>query len=478
MPNSKDRRSAGPVENLDSSGRNPAIFSARTNDFHTLVESLPQLVWICDTDGKNIFFNRKWVEYTGLTLSESYGDGWVKPFHPDDSRRAWELWQNAVIRNDEYSLECRLRRTDGVYRWYLARGVPQFDSCGSIIRWFGTCTDIHDLKFATAEAERANLAKSRFLAAASHDLRQPVQSLTLMMDIIKMQFADRPDAVEAVEIARVSVSSLNDMLTGILDISRLDAGVVEPAIESVELDELVDRLSREYRPRAANSGLEIRGFRRRLRARTDAILLERILRNLIENALRYTKSGGVLIGLRQRGDKVRIDVIDTGVGIPDEARIEIFDEFRQLDNPARDSSRGLGLGLAIVSRLARLLGVEIEVASRINRGSRFSLLLPLDTSVPMALDAGPALANRGGRILVIEDNAGVRKAYEFMLKAWGYKFLSAESGEDALLQAERQGWRFDVILADHRLGSGMTGIEAVRDRKHLITAVEKLARRG
>jgi len=267
-------------------------------------------------------------------------------------------------------------------------------------------------------------------------------------------------AAEAIERAHASVNSLNELMTSILDISRLDAGLVNPELVSVDLNELVDRLSREYRPGAANRGLEIRVSRRRLRARTDAALLERMLRNLIENALRYTSAGGVLIGLRQRGDKVRLDVIDTGMGIPDEARTEIFEEFRQLDKQTRDGSRGTGLGLAIVSRLAQLLGVRIEVASRMNRGTRFSLYLPLDKSAHMAPAAKLAFEGSCGRILLIEDNAAVRKSYEFMLKIWGYNFLSAESGEDALLKAEQQQWQFDVIFTDYHLGDGMTGTEA------------------
>ena len=195
-------------------------------------------------------------------------------------------------------------------------------------------------------------------------------------------------------MANASMASLNGMLTGILDISRLDAGVIAPAIASVDLGELVDRLAREYAPRAAADGLVLRHAPRAVRARTDAALLERILRNLIENALRYTAKGGVLIGVRQRGESVRLDVIDTGIGIAAEKQAEIFEEFRQLDNPARDSSHGLGLGLAIVSRLARLIGAEMQVASRLGHGTRFSLLLPLDRSAPPAARAAPAVRRR------------------------------------------------------------------------------------
>ena len=364
-----------------------ALRQAKAEDeFRLLAEAMPQIVWATRADGWNIFFNRQWVEYTGLTLEESYGHGWNKPFHPDDQQRAWDAWQNAVKNSGTYSLECRLRRADGEYRWWLVRGVPLVDENGKIVKWFGTCTDIHelirrkqvesDLRAAKAEADRSSLAKSKFLAAASHDLRQPAQSLSLLLSVIRSELPDTPIAAEAMSLAQDLLSSLNGMLAGILDLSRLDAGVVAPNMSSLDLGEFVYRLASEYRPRAVASGLVLRVAPRDLHASTDTALLERILRNLIENALRYTAKGGILIGLRQRGDRIRLDVIDTGMGIPAEQQTEIFEEFRQLHNPARDSSKGLGLGLAIVARLARLLGAEVQVSSRLGRGTRFSLLLP------------------------------------------------------------------------------------------------------
>ena len=254
-------------------------------EFRVLAEAMPQIVWATRADGWNIFFNQKWVEYTGLTLEESYGHGWNKPFHPEDQQRAWDAWQEAVTHNKIYSLECRLRRADGEYRWWLVRGVPLTDEHGKIEKWFGTCTDIHDLicrkqvesdlRAAKAEADRNSLAKSKFLAAASHDLRQPVQSLTLLLSTIERQVADKPRAAHLVDMANASMANLNRMLTGILDISRLDAGVIAPVVGSVDLGELVNRLAGEYAPRAAADGLVLRHAPRALRVRTDASLLER-----------------------------------------------------------------------------------------------------------------------------------------------------------------------------------------------------------
>ena len=320
-----------------------------------------------------------------------------------------------------------------------------------------------ELQSAKAESDRANLSKSKFLAAASHDLRQPVQSLTLLLSLIEGQVKAMPRTVKTVEMAKSAVDSLNGLLTGILDISKLDAGVVAPTMASVNLGEMIDRLAKEYAPRAASEGLKLRHVSPALSAATDAALMDRILRNLIENALRYTKKGGILIGLRLRGGKVRLDVIDSGIGIPPDKRAEIFEEFRQLDNPARDASRGLGLGLAIVSRLARLLGAPMEVASRVGQGTRFSLLLPLDHSVPPTVGAARAFEGAYGRILLIEDDRLIRQAYEMMLEEWGHETISAASGEEALDRAAQANWDFDAIIADHRLGSGLTGNDAAAE---------------
>ncbi len=206
------------------------------------------------------------------------------------------------------------------------------------------------LAVAKAEAERADQAKSRFLAAASHDLRQPVQSLMLLLSVIERQVAGQPKAVEVARMMRAAVDGLHGLLNSVLDISRLDAGVVAPAIECVDLGEIISKLTAEYEPKAASMALKLRCVPQELHARTDPALLGRALRNLLENALRYTRTGGVLLGVRRRAGFARIDVIDTGVGIPEDKLADIFEEFHQLDNPGRNLEQGLGLGLAIVHR--------------------------------------------------------------------------------------------------------------------------------
>jgi CheY-like chemotaxis protein/anti-sigma regulatory factor (Ser/Thr protein kinase) len=246
--------------------------------------------------------------------------------------------------------------------------------------------------------------------------------------------------------------------------------VIAPLSESVDLGALVRRLGTEYQAIAAAKGLLFRVVDRNLWARTDPSLLERALRNLIENALRYTEKGGVLLGLRRRGHRVSIIVVDTGIGIAADKQTEIFEEFYQVSNPGRDLEKGLGLGLAIVVRMAELLGAQVGVASKRGRGSGFSLSLPVDQApaAPAISPPPPAPAIApGGRILIIEDDPVLRVGLEAVLTQWGYEPLGAASGEGALELARRESGRFDMIIAEDRLGPGLTGMEAVEAIRRL-----------
>lgn len=245
---------------------------------------------------------------------------------------------------------------------------------GSICR-IGLKQALDQALTAKAEADRANIAKSKFLAAASHDLRQPVQSLALYMAILEQRVAGTILAQLAAQMGQ-AVEALNSLLTSVLDVSRLDAGVIITSITKEPVHELVGRLAHEYELHARAKGLRLVARIDAAVALTDVSLLERIIRNLLENALRYTERGGILIRLRPCHGRIRLDVVDTGLGIGPEHRSAIFEEFFQVGNCARDRAQGLGLGLSIVARLSKLIGGDVAVASRIGRGSRFTITLP------------------------------------------------------------------------------------------------------
>ncbi len=315
------------------------------------------------------------------------------------------------------------------------------------------------------QAERANIAKSRFLAAASHDLRQPLHAMALFASALRDKSPDG-EARVIVDKLSVSVEALEGLFHALLDVSKLDAGVVVPEVRDFRLQTLFDRIARDYADEAADKGLRLRWRVSRAVVRSDVVLLERILRNLVSNAIRYTESGGVLAGCRRRGSAIRIDVVDTGVGIPSAHLADIFQEFYQIGNPERDRAKGLGLGLAIVHRLASLLKHEVQVRSVPGRGSIFSVTVPCgDTAgavddLPAARDfintkLGDAL------VVVIDDEQTVLDGMREVLQEWGARPLLASSGDEALTRLAGIGEPPAAVIADYRLRDGETGIEAI-----------------
>ena len=248
------------------------------------------------------------------------------------------------------------------------------------------------MRRAKEEAERANLAKSKFLAAASHDLRQPLQSLILFTGVLK-GYVQGPRGEQALKQLEHGLGALKALLDSLLDVSQLDAGIVKPEITDFPVSAVLDGIAASYAPVAAAKGLDWRVESCTDGVRSDMTLLGRVLRNLVENAVRYTESGHIRIACRRIEDRLRIEVEDTGIGIPPEQLDRIFDEFHQVGNQARDRTQGLGLGLAIVRRIADLLGHRIETRSRPGEGSIFSIELPL------AMTEAAATAGLRGRRL-------------------------------------------------------------------------------
>ena len=316
------------------------------------------------------------------------------------------------------------------------------------------------------EAERANAAKSRFLAAASHDLRQPIHALGLSFSALTQQI-QAPETAPLTRQVERCIEAVQQMLEALLDISKLDAGVVRPECASTDLGELLRRIEVELAPIARTRGNRLRVRLGRVTAvHTDPGMLECILRNLIGNALRYTENGRVLVSARRCGDGVRVGVWDTGIGIPKTHLQEIFVEFRQLGNPQRDRNQGLGLGLAIVKRLAALLDHPLGVSSEPGRGSHFWIQLPA-AAAPMAEHAvataqertAPASKAPDQRILVLDDDRAVREAMESLLPTWGYRVLSVDTLAQALALDSAEA--FDALVVDYRLPDGMTGAQAI-----------------
>ncbi|MGM0594593.1 MAG: ATP-binding response regulator [Pseudomonadota bacterium] len=314
---------------------------------------------------------------------------------------------------------------------------------------------------ARQEAETANQAKSRFLAAASHDLRQPIHTQGLLLAVLEGT-ALNPQQQELVESLRNASQASSEMLNTLLDFSRIEAGVITPRLQPFPLQPLLYKLEKELAPLADAKGLVYRTRETRLALYSDPSLLELIMRNLISNAIRYTDAGGVLVGARRRGEECLIEVWDTGIGIEPGQQRAVFGEFHQLGNPERDSRKGLGLGLAISQGLSRTLGHKLRLSSVPGRGSLFRLELPLSTTAAVAPQSAAASSGRvplAARVLVIEDDEGARQSMGRLLKSWGCEVRTAEGLEEAL--GLLKGWRPDVLASDYRLRGQTTGVEAI-----------------
>ena len=318
----------------------------------------------------------------------------------------------------------------------------------------------------THQLELANLAKSRFLAAASHDLRQPLYALTLFVAQLRdqMEPSERSRLIDQIDAA---VAAMNELFIALLDISKLDAGVLAPNIAEFPVARLLKRIETTFAEAALEKGLSLRLASSGAWVRSDIIMLERILLNLVSNAVRYTSHGGVVVGCRQRENMLRIEVYDSGPGIPEDQHRNIFEEFYQVANPEQDRrvGIGLGLGLAIVDRLCRLLGHSVELTSTIGKGSRFTIIVAMAAahSKNEVATSPPATSDmvRGKTVLVIDDVPIVLEGMGGLLRNWGFHVVVAESYNQALVHLAKQNDRPSLIVSDYHLPDGRSGIEVI-----------------
>jgi signal transduction histidine kinase/CheY-like chemotaxis protein len=313
------------------------------------------------------------------------------------------------------------------------------------------------------QAERASVAKTRFLAAASHDLRQPMHSIGLLVSLLRHQLSNQVEQSLADKVQQ-SVTVMEGLFSSLLDISKLDAGAVLAEPRPLAIGALLAQVGDTYAPQAAARGLRLRVVRSRLMVRSDPVLLARMLGNLVANAVRYTQRGGIVIGCRRRGDQVAVQVIDSGPGIAAAQQALVFEEFVRLPQGATVASEGLGLGLSIVQRSAAVLGHGLQLRSTPGRGSCFELLLPIEVATPLPTSRlAPADRARlaGAFVLVVDDNDGNREATAALCRHWGCLTLAASglaaamAGLDAHLRAP------DLLITDQRLGDGPGGFEVI-----------------
>jgi two-component system CheB/CheR fusion protein len=382
-------------------------------------------------------------------------------------------------------IEREIETAEGI--WFRRRILPYLTETHGVEGVVITFNDITRRKHAAAALEEAmagakaaNLAKSRFLAAASHDLRQPLQTLALLQGLLaKAVVGDK--AIGLVKRQDDTLGSMSGMLDTLLDLNQIDAGVVEAEFKDCRIGSLLERLCDEFVYHAQAKGLGLSAVRCSAIIRTDPKLLEQMLRNLVSNALKYTDHGRVLLGCRRRGGTLRIEVWDTGIGIPEGQLQAVFDEYHQIGNEARERERGLGLGLSIVQRLGGLLGHRVRVRSRPGKGSVFIIEIPIVPSAmlpsqlqlppPPAEVAGLVAPSNGrhlGHILVVEDDPDLRDLLRQLLQDEGHHVDLALTSQGAMDRVADGSFQPDLVMADYNLPGGITGLQlAARLRKSL-----------
>ncbi|MGH6771463.1 MAG: PAS domain-containing hybrid sensor histidine kinase/response regulator [Xanthobacteraceae bacterium] len=321
-----------------------------------------------------------------------------------------------------------------------------------------------ELARAKSEAEQANISKTRFLAAASHDILQPLNAARLYVTSLVERQANGDD-VQLIGNIDASLDAVEEIIGALLDISRLDTGAMKPEIVGMRIDEILRQLEVEFAPLADSKGLRLDFVPCSLAVRSDRRLLRRLLQNLVSNAIKYTPRGRVLVGCRRRDGHLRIDVYDSGLGIPSSQRHAVFREFHRLDRGAK-VARGLGLGLSIVERIARVLGITVDVDSTVDRGSHFSIAVPLSATVPARERRAASGIDRGHlagiAMVCIDNDLAILSGMEIMLGGWGCRVLKAADLETALEAIEDSGVVPDGLLVDYHIDEG-NGIEAIAE---------------
>lgn len=465
---------AGIIRDITDRKRAEEQLRRSEEQFRVLIENIPDyaISWL-DGDGRIVTWNSGVEQIYGRAPDELAGQP-IALFYPPDAAADARTALDTVRETGRFESEGWQLRKTGERFWAHAVITPLRDHDGRTRGFVRVSRDITDrkrveeaLKAAKETAERANLAQSQFIAAASHDLRQPVQALVLFASALEAKIFGSP-AASLLGDMKGSLDALNMLLDALLDVSRLDAGTVAPRETNFALSTLLDRLAVEFGPQASDKAIALKAVGTLAIVRTDPTLLYRVLGNFLSNAIRYTSQGKILLGCRRRGKKLRIEVIDTGIGIPAHLQREIFKEFYQVGNPERDRDKGLGLGLAIVDRLSRLLRCPIAMRSVEGRGSSFGVEVPLvgyneaSNLAYLKTDYPHEIVRERGVVFVIDDEAAVLKGLRMVIEDWGYTVLSARSELEAIAILAESGQTPDIVIADYRLRSICTGAEVIQ----------------
>ena len=470
-----------------------------TERYSFLADSVPQIIWTARPDGCLEYFNKRWLDYTGLSLAHSIDWGWDPVAHPDDLQQTIEHWTCALSAEKDFECELRLKRaSDDAFRWHLARAVPRRDGRGGIVQWVGTITDVdeskrseealqeaHDelglrvlertseLRTAKEAAESANRAKSDFLANMSHEIRTPMNGIIGMTDLVLETEIGREQR-EYLEMVKTSAKSLLGLINDILDFSKIEAGKLELEVIHFNLRDCVGTMLQALALRAQKKGLELRidiGDDVQQHLIGDSMRLRQILLNFTDNALKFTERGSVRVQVIAEGQRdgeqcLHFSIEDTGIGIAPEKQDMIFSGFAQADSSTTRTYGGTGLGLAIALELVQKMRGKVWIESTLGVGTtfHFTAWFRVAESSPKTSEIVPgnaleAHAAASLRILLTEDNVVNRAFATGILTRRGHSITQAVNGREALASTRAES--FDLILMDVQMPE-MDGLEATR----------------
>ncbi|TWI65472.1 PAS domain S-box-containing protein [Pseudoduganella lurida] len=441
---------------------------ASEGKFRTITNAMPQMVWSTQPDGFHDYYNAQWYEYTGMEPGTTDGAGWNAMFHPDDREPAWQAWRHSLATGEVYEIQYRLRHRSGEYRWTLGRALPIRNAAGDIVRWMGTCTDIHSQKLAEDELRDAAARKDEFLAMLAHELRNPLAPISTAAQLLKAGRADERTRQAASDIIVRQVKHMAHLVDDLLDVSRVTRGLVQLDMAELDLKGVVSSAIEQALPliEARHHRLDLRRSTAAAPVRGDRTRLVQVIANVLNNAAKYTSPGGrIALELAVADGQARITVRDNGNGIAPALLPHIFDLFIQGERNPDRAQGGLGLGLTLVKSITALHGGSVTVDSEgPGTGSTFTICLPLSLAAGAAVPAtqgpdAPPPARRALRLMVVDDNVDAAHLLAALLRAEGHEVVTADDAESALRHPQL-GTR-DAFILDIGL-PGMDGYELAR----------------
>jgi PAS domain S-box-containing protein len=463
--------SIGVVFDVTDAKRREAELRRSEALYRTLGEAVPDLVWSSTADGRADYVNRRWVDYTGLTLEQFRTLGWNTLVHPDDAAGVRERWQRAQARRSVFEAEFRCRRRDGEYRWLWCRALPSLDADGRTAKWVGIASDVtarrrteEELRRTEAALREVDKRKDEFLATLAHELRNPLAPIRYAVRLL------RPDAAPAViaqgrDTIDRQAAHMARLLDDLLDMSRITRGAIELKRQTIDLRQAVEDSIEVARPmiEGVQHRLEVRTSPQPVPVDADGTRLAQIVGNLLQNAAKYTDPGGsIAVAVAAEDGRAVLRVQDTGIGLSAEMQARVFELFSQVHRSITSSRGGLGIGLAIVRRLVELHGGTIDVRSEgLGRGTEFVVRLPLAATVAAAAPGNvvPLFGGTRRRVLVVDDNEDAAESLATLLRLSGHSVQVAYDGAGAIALAETA--HPDVVVLDLGMPR-MSGFEVAR----------------